>query len=260
MDKKIVVFCPSPFSLITVSVCEMLLKQGYPIEAIVIRKFSAKRFTEEFARDGKRLLKKIWKKLVLREKAYTQEGENIVSFRQKKNLHVKNVKEFKNQGIKLIHCNNLNDKIVEDYLKTLDDKIIVFTGGGIIRSNILNEAGDGIINCHMGILPQYKGMDLPEWALIENQPECIGLTLHFMDSGIDTGNILNKVYISPKPGETVTNLRRRFEPIMVSSIVDTLVGYLSGKYTAQVQEENDFQQYFIMHPKLVNALNEKLSK
>lgn len=81
-----------------------------------------------------------------------------------------------------------------------------------------------------------------------------------MDSGIDTGNILNKVYISPKPGETVTNLRRRFEPIMVSSIVDTLVGYLSGKYTAQVQEENDFQQYFIMHPKLVSALNEKLSK
>lgn len=261
MDKKkVVIFCPSPLSLITNSVCEILLKDGIEIEAIIVRSFNLKRFSEEFTRDGRRLLKKIWKKLVLREKAYKENGANIVTFRKNNNLISKNVKSFKEKGVKIITCGNLNDTKVVNYLDSLSSKVVLFTGGGIIRENVLNEAGDGIINCHMGILPEYKGMDLPEWALLEGNKDKIGLTLHFMDSGIDTGEILKKVKIEYIKGETILDLRKRFEPIMVQSMVETLKEYLNDEVSPVKQSNNPFKQYFIMHSKLVDALNVKLEK
>ena len=39
---------------------------------------------------------------------------------------------------------------VEELLKIYNTDLIVFTGGGLIRENILNYSGVGIINCHMG--------------------------------------------------------------------------------------------------------------
>lgn len=261
MSKKpIVIFCPSPFSLITNTVCEELVRDGYHIDSIVVRKFSLARFLEEFSRDGKRLLKKIWKKLVLREKAYSNESENIVQYRKKKNLSITNIKEFKKSGIKIITCKSLNADVVENHLKKLPEKLVVFTGGGIIRPNILKVAGDGIINCHMGILPKYKGMDLPEWALLEGNKDQIGLTLHFMDEGIDTGDILRKVNIPIKEKESVKELRMRFEPIMVSSIVNVTKDYLSNKIELTKQEPGQPKQYFIVHEKLLDILNKKRQK
>lgn len=257
-NKSIVVFCPNPFSFYTNSVVEILLSKGYNVEMIVVRKFSIGRFTSEFSRDGRRLLKKIWKKLVLRKSGYNsiKTEDTVISFREKLGLKVKKIDEFKSKGIKIVKCNTLNDSNVEAELKRLDNKLIVFTGGGIIRDNILKVAGDGIINCHMGILPKYKGMDLPEWSVLERDEEKIGLTLHFMDTGIDTGDILKKVRIERRPKESIKELRARFEPFMIQSMVDVVEGLLDGSLKAQKQVDSEYKQYFIMHPTLVGKVNE----
>ena len=257
-SKKIMVFCPNPYSLYTVSVCELLMKRGYDIECIFVRKFTLSRFKKEFARDGKRLFKKIWNKLILREKAYLEDSNSIITLRNKTKLSIKHVKEFKDFGTKLIYCNSLNDKIVEDTLKLYDKKLVVFTGGGIIRKNILDNAGDGIINCHMGVLPRYKGMDLPEWCILEEEINELGITLHFMDSGIDTGDILKIVKIPLGTYSKIKDLRRSFEPIMVNSMVTIVGDYLNGNITRRKQPIKDKRQYFIIHEKLSRIVDLKL--
>lgn len=260
MDKSIIVFCPNPYSLYTTSVCELLLKKGYQIDTIVVKKFTIDRFINEIQRDGIRLVKKIWKKLFLREKSYDTNADNIVSFRNNNNVKTKNIKEFKTTGTKIVFCKTLNDKTVEDVLKTKSKKLVVFTGGGIIRKNILQLAGDGIINCHMGILPRYKGMDLPEWSVLENNHHQIGLTLHFMDTGIDTGHILKTVKIPIGNTNNIKTLRDRFEPIMVTSMVQVVEEYLGGKIQPQIQPISEKKQYFIVHPKLYKLVNTKIDK
>jgi methionyl-tRNA formyltransferase len=45
------------------------------------------------------------------------------------------------------------------------------------------------LNAHAGKLPQYRGRNIINWALINGEPE-IGLTVHLVDDGIDTGDIL----------------------------------------------------------------------
>ncbi len=261
MNKKsIIVFCPNPSSLYTVSVCELLLNRGYSIDHIIVRKFTFKRFRTEFSRDGKRLLIKIWKKLFLKEAAYPKGTDSLPLFRSNNKLKIRNVREFKKNGTKILYCNTLNDQIVEDTLKMYDDKLVVFTGGGIIRKNILDVAGDGVINCHMGILPRYKGMDLPEWCILENKTEELGITLHFMDTGIDTGYILRKVKIPLKGYTCIKSLRNSFEPIMVKSMVDVVDDYLNGRIKPLKQESENRRQYFIVHKKLYDLVDSKLKK
>lgn len=46
-----------------------------------------------------------------------------------------------------------------------------------------------IINCHAGKLPFYRGRNILNWALINDEKE-FGISVHFVDSGIDTGDII----------------------------------------------------------------------
>ena len=148
--------------------------------------------------------------------------------------------------------------MVENTLTAFNNKLVVFTGGGIIRKNILDVAGDGIINCHMGILPKYKGMDLPEWCVLENAIEELGITLHFMDTGIDTGSILRKVKIPLGNSENIKSLRDKFEPIMVDKMVNLVDDYLKGNIQPVKQPSHQKRQYFIVHNKLYGLVDKKI--
>ncbi len=45
------------------------------------------------------------------------------------------------------------------------------------------------INCHAGKLPFYRGRNILNWALINDEKE-FGITVHYIDAGIDTGDII----------------------------------------------------------------------
>lgn len=258
MSKSIVVFCPNPYSLYTNSVCELLMRRGYKIDLIVVRKFSFRRFRDEFTRDGKRLLRKIWTKLFLKDRAYDASADNIVSFRIANELTISDVRKFKVHGTQVVFCKTLNDSTVAEHLRQHAEKIVVFTGGGIIRKNILDCAGDGIINCHMGVLPKYRGMDLPEWCILENEIEELGVTLHLMDTGIDTGEILKIVKVPQGDHADIKSLRDSFEAVMVESMVSTVDEFLQGKIEPIVQPASERRQYFIVHEKLRRFINGRL--
>lgn len=57
--------------------------------------------------------------------------------------------------------------------------------GVIYREATIKAFRLGILNPHIGILPGYRGRNVMEWALLEGEP--VGITVFFIDSGIDTG-------------------------------------------------------------------------
>jgi methionyl-tRNA formyltransferase len=59
----------------------------------------------------------------------------------------------------------------------------------IIRRPLLDSAPLGFVNFHAGKLPNYRGRNVINWALINGEIE-IGLTSHYMDEGVDTGDII----------------------------------------------------------------------
>lgn len=70
-------------------------------------------------------------------------------------------------------------------LKALQLDVGLHKAGVIYREATINCFRLGILNPHIGILPRYRGRNVMEWALIEGEP--IGITVFFVDSGIDTG-------------------------------------------------------------------------
>jgi len=58
----------------------------------------------------------------------------------------------------------------------------------ILPEAVLRSPSVGVVNCHPGLLPQFRGCTCVEWAVYLDEP--VGNTVHFMDAGIDTGPIV----------------------------------------------------------------------
>lgn len=93
---------------------------------------------------------------------------------------------------KYLTVKDINSLKVENHLKSSNNTLLLYGGGGIIRQNIIDACDMGILNAHLGLLPQIRGMNAAEWNVLLNLPQAV--SIHFIDSGIDTGNVLDKVY------------------------------------------------------------------
>jgi methionyl-tRNA formyltransferase len=58
----------------------------------------------------------------------------------------------------------------------------------ILRSPVLSIPRLGCVNIHFGLLPRFRGSFPLVWAMVLNEPA--GVTMHYMDTGIDTGDVI----------------------------------------------------------------------
>lgn len=80
----------------------------------------------------------------------------------------------------------------EFYLKACEYKCDLFVSmsfNQIFRKRIIELPRLNTINCHAGKLPFYRGRNILNWALINDEKE-FGITVHYIDEGIDTGDII----------------------------------------------------------------------
>jgi methionyl-tRNA formyltransferase len=99
--------------------------------------------------------------------------------------------------VEVPYINHPKVSALADRLKS--DVIAVF-GTGLIRGPLLAGGRLGIINLHGGLSPRYRGSDCTFWALYNGEPDQVGCTLHFIDPGIDTGDLI--AHISPEMTES----------------------------------------------------------
>ena len=59
----------------------------------------------------------------------------------------------------------------------------------IFKTKLFSLPRLGTINCHAGKLPFYRGRNVLNWVLINDEKE-FGITVHYVDEGIDTGDII----------------------------------------------------------------------
>jgi methionyl-tRNA formyltransferase len=69
------------------------------------------------------------------------------------------------------------------------DLFVSMSFNQIFKSQIINAPKLKTINCHAGKLPFYRGRNVLNWVLINDEKE-FGITVHFIDEGIDTGDII----------------------------------------------------------------------
>ena len=94
-----------------------------------------------------------------------------------------------------IYLKNPNDMRIVEIVNKIKPEAIVVYGGSIIPKEILQKISIPILNIHGAILPGYRGLDSYWWLMLDSKEYLQGYTIHHLDSGIDTGNIvLSKQY------------------------------------------------------------------
>jgi methionyl-tRNA formyltransferase len=93
-------------------------------------------------------------------------------------------------GIPYLEVRNINEKEVLDRIVAYHCELFVsMSFDQIFRHEILHIAPRGAINCHAGKLPFYRGRNVLNWVLINDESH-FGITVHYMDEGVDTGDII----------------------------------------------------------------------
>ena len=63
------------------------------------------------------------------------------------------------------------------------------------------------INCHPGLIPSVRGLDAFKWAILDNKP--LGISLHIIDEGVDSGKHLKSIKTSIFRNETIQKLEKK---------------------------------------------------
>jgi len=98
---------------------------------------------------------------------------------------------------KIIDVPSANSDVTINILREINPDIVIVNGTRIISKKILNCIDAKFINMHAGITPLYRGVHGGYWSLVEGKIEACGVTVHFVDQGIDTGNIIEQAIIKP---------------------------------------------------------------
>ena len=95
-----------------------------------------------------------------------------------------------NHSIDYLKYENINSEDFFNKVKEYNCELFVsMSFNQIFKTEIINLPKYKTINCHAGKLPFYRGRNILNWALINDEKE-FGITVHYIDEGIDTGDII----------------------------------------------------------------------
>lgn len=98
---------------------------------------------------------------------------------------------------KIVAVDSVNSEEAIAALKQADPEIVVVNGTRIISEQVLRSVSATFLNTHAGITPLYRGVHGAYWALVQKDLQACGVTVHRVDPGIDTGEILEQGLILP---------------------------------------------------------------
>jgi folate-dependent phosphoribosylglycinamide formyltransferase PurN len=160
----------------------------------------------------------------------------------------------------VVICKDQNTPDSIARLKDWAPDLIIFTGGNILRKQLLEVPRLGVVNVHLGLLPEIRGMSSPEWSLLTHVP--IGITIHYVDASIDTGPVLQRrEFPGAAQCESMSDLRDRLIAFGVENVADVVGGLDRGAISATPQSDpGRDNQYFVMHEWLQARAAERLAK
>lgn len=101
----------------------------------------------------------------------------------------------------------------------------LITGAGVLPPNVVR--GKLIINAHPGIIPSARGLDAFKWSIYNQIP--LGITLHYIDEEVDSGQIISIVRTPVYFGDSLMTLARRHYELEIE-VMSNFTHYLANSF------------------------------
>ena len=177
------------------------------------------------------------------------ENTNVVLVVTKKDAYVGRKKVLTESPIAICaHEHNIEvykpNKLKEDYEYILNKKpdiIITCAYGSIVPKVVLDYPSYGCINVHASLLPKYRGAS-PIVASILNGEKETGITIMYMDEGIDTGNIIMSRSIEIEDNDNSLSLSNKLSLLGANLLIATLPKIFEGE-NFDIPQDNEEATY-----------------
>ncbi|HEV2776913.1 MAG TPA: formyltransferase family protein [Solirubrobacteraceae bacterium] len=136
--------------------------------------------------------------------------------------------------------------------------LLLLTGSDIAPASLLALPRIATINAHYGLLPRYRGMNVTEWSLFHGDPP--GVSVHIVDPGIDTGDILLREEIPCPAGTTLRSLRALHQQAAARLLIAAALQLRDGTEQRTPQRADEGRQYYRMHPALRSRVERALEQ
>lgn len=156
-----------------------------------------------------------------------------------KKLQASPVKQLAEQNdIPVYQPKSLRKEEAQSELKALNaDVMVVVAYGLILPKAVLDAPRLGCLNVHGSILPRWRGAAPIQRSIWAGDAQT-GVTIMQMDEGLDTGDMLHKVYCDILPTETSTSLYNKLAELAPSALIDVLDNLENGKFIAEKQDDS----------------------
>lgn len=109
--------------------------------------------------------------------------------------------------------------------------------GYLLKPDLLGVFGTGCINLHAAYLPWNRGWHTNVWPILDGSPA--GITIHFIDPGVDTGDLIAQRKIPVTPIDTGGSLHQKLTMGMVDLFMETWPSVRGGTCTRTPQDHSN---------------------
>jgi len=260
---RVAILCSSPYSETGCAVAARLAQLGYvPVGALTLPSWDRRTLLRKIGQWGLRdslhyaITKLSPGKSTIQKQIRNPYLESALRHGDRAFRSVRQV--ARTYGFPVVTCTDQNSPRAIAQLKQWSPDLAIFTGGDILRDEVLKVPRVGILNSHLALLPEIRGMSSPEWSLLCGIP--LGITIHFMDSGVDTGPILlRREFAGADACDSLADLRNKMIAEGIDLIAEAVAGLDRGTISAapQADREED-RQFFVMHEQLKAVATRRL--
>lgn len=123
---------------------------------------------------------------------------------------------------KVVEFESVNDPDAIEHLKNMQPDLAVSYGIGRADVCVFDIPTFGTINVHRGLAQYYRGLDSDLWAIFDQRFDRIGVTIHYVDTGLDTGHILVQERVPVQPEDEIYHLRYKTS-VTATRLVEQLI-------------------------------------
>ncbi len=160
------------------------------------------------------------------------------------NDHFKGLEQTASKyGIKFVKAENINSENIRNLIADVKpDLIIAAHLRKILRKEIFSLAAMGAINIHPSLLPRYRGLSPQHQAIMHGDAES-GVTIHFIEDAVDTGDIIKTEKFTISKDEYIKNVQIKMLDIYKRIVVESL-DLLKDPFFKPVKQDLIFESYF----------------
>ncbi len=174
MNKKILIISGN---LLKHQFFSLKILEKFQNASLILENYPSK-VSQNYTKDNSKIIKEHFQKVKKYEEVFF------------KSYISKNLKVLKKRTLLKIKKGDINKKKYLNKIKKINPDLIILNATSILSKDYIYHFKNKIINFHAGYMPFYRGSGCNVWAFYFKELKYVGVTIHFVDTKVDHGNII----------------------------------------------------------------------